>query len=1077
MKSDEDYFYPHFGKFNEGTIRISPTFSSSDNELSLLRALNIKHRDWESQVVRVSMGPDAGPGKGRVSEYRGICDFQSGHQSSRVAGICALTVYDDPAKMILQLESGDGGSPITSLILKRDSPGDNFLGWVLRKSMDVSRAGNESLSKLERSSYANEEKSSSTMDETQNQQSMIKNSGEFRDMVMEMMSRDANTLASAETKLEQMTSWFRDERDRLASSVLDISQEMTRVNYSEHHQNSSSSSNSSSRHGSPSRSPSQPPHNYSQEEHEHDQKHRRRVREQMDKFRSNVEQSIDSAFADSIGSSEEVMVKLYYTGRDPRLPALPSQQEFSYEAGKDPGSMGGYVQERANSSVSEVSHAAEALEGNEDYSQLKRALGRFQGDVESLIKESFEENEEYRQSLGLNTSFESNLGRVGVRETPSRGGGGSKSKISGNKSRGKSIVESDDDSDDEDDNGGEVSVEEEAAEIQSLLSGFLKTHKRADWGHTHHPHSQQATYSTHHIHDHPAEHATYHKPGAHVPHYMQTTDSSRHHEADLSTKTHVRGDIEHEEARRAAHHHEQHMIESIFGHGYDSARTHDHHHGVPTGSTGSSHPSHHVHAHTAPHHATHKSPGSVSSSTPHRKDSLSSIASHSSALSTKSSSTSSPSKKVSKVSSSLLAPTASSRAHLGTTGSDSKKSSSLHSHSPASTSSPTKKTTSSTTAAKKERALSSASSVCSETSKVSHKSHSTAHSTHTQATAHSTVDLMTHSKPSAAVHSPVAEAPSPLSIASPSSASVLARVLESDNNLREGEREEPAGGGAVSLESSPSPFGLISGASSIAPLPDPESSFSSPRASSPCIATGAGTSTSASGGGTGDAVVSSIVATPGTGSSEQEEYELSPSVVVAATLASLEAHYEAQENNSAMPQPPTEAGDVDLGSGDETGTRTRAHPPAAPSQSVAEDTLLGHKQQQGDNTLDITGTTTTTTTTATTRAHDATWEPRSTNYLTSTFSSAQQEQDGYTKAHTLEMILDEEKARHRHHKDIMDPERAYMRSSRDGGDGGDNISVTSSISDWTIEKETKKKVKKMKKAASGGTKKTTKKAK
>ena len=62
------------------------------------------------------------------------------------------------------------------------------------------------------------------------------------------------------------------------------------------------------------------------------------------------------------------------------------------------------------------------------------------------------------------------------------------------------------------------------------------------------------------------------------------------------------------------------------------------------------------------------------------------------------------------------------------------------------------------------------------------------------------------------------------------------------------------------------------------------------------------------------------------------------------------------------------------------------------------------------------------------------------------------------------MIFDEEKARHRHHKDIMDPEKAYAREQ------ADSVSVTSSISDWTVEKETKKKVKRLKK----GTKKATK---
>ena len=102
------------------------------------------------------------------------------------------------------------------------------------------------------------------------------------------------------------------------------------------------------------------------------------------------------------------------------------------------------------------------------------------------------------------------------------------------------------------------------------------------------------------------------------------------------------------------------------------------------------------------------------------------------------------------------------------------------------------------------------------------------------------------------------------------------------------------------------------------------------------------------------------------------------------------------------------------------------------------------------------------------RVHDATWSPPTEHYLEPTFTSLQQEQDFYTKQLTQHMIDEEEEERRRHHKDLLDPEHAFRRERQESIG-----TVTSELSEWTVELETKKKIKKAKKGT--GTKKIVKK--
>lgn len=994
---DEDYFYPHFGLFNEGAIRISPTFVASDTELGLLRALNIVHRDWTSNVVRVNS--TAGGGSSSSYEYRGICDFNDSVETSFVAGVCSLNIFESPEdyKMILQLEPGQGDGAVTFISLKRDPPCENFLGWILKKSIDVARSGNKTLRNLDRSFISEEGTSmsrSARLDES-TVGDMVKNSEEFKEMVMEYMSRDAATFAAAESQLENLGAWFRDQRTKLSNSVL----EMSRHDASLHQDQSLSRT--------PTHSPSRlssvaapASAGVSSPYKEAEAKQSALVREQMDKFRENVEKSIDSAFANSLESSEDVLVKLYYTGKDPRIPE-EKKLEYQYVEGADPASFTGYVQERQGVTSVEAHAADEELEGRNhtDYQQLKRALGRFQGDVESLIKESFEENEDYRRSLGLDSSFQANLSKVGVYETPLRKSKGS----------GRAVDDDGEDKGDEDDD--EVTVEEEAAEVQAILQGFLLSHHREDWGHTstkpHPAHPSHPSHPHHHLH---RKHST--------PHYMMSTESSSHHEVDLSTKLHVHESMELEEGHRAAHHKEQQMIDSIFGHTYDAARHKDKHHGV------------HSNGHTA--HPSHVQRSRTASTA-----SINSASTHTSVASTRTHTTtsSSPTKKVTKVSSSLLAPTAASKAH----------------HSPevrkSVTSSPTKSKSSSVSTSSSSSAHGhghKTASAGSKTGKVSSAasvdSHDTSHSKASAKSVASSVATKKAEKMTAVYPAPsssplvdvlkiAAEIPvddkEALPTVAPSLNAASTSVGDAGSEEAEGE------------EDSPSPFGLISEVSSIGPAAQGTTSgFASP----------------ASGGGAvapKDAHADEVVSLPAAGVAGSNTGDgVSASTVAAATLASLEAHYEEEGGGED---------DVNLES---SADEAEAAPPAAPTEPSSDgnanlNALLGISES---------GAADTTTASQERRQHDASWEPARETYLQSTFASTQREQDDYTKAHTLGMIFDEEKARHRHHKDIMDPEKAYAREQ------ADSVSVTSSISDWTVEKETKKKVKRLKK----GTKKVTK---
>ena len=74
----------------------------------------------------------------------------------------------------------------------------------------------------------------------------------------------------------------------------------------------------------------------------------------------------------------------------------------------------------------------------------------------------------------------------------------------------------------------------------------------------------------------------HHQPHFHPddPQHTQPTESSSHHEVDLTTKAHVREIMEHEESLRSAHHKEQQKMGTIFAHAYEKARARDKHHGV-----------------------------------------------------------------------------------------------------------------------------------------------------------------------------------------------------------------------------------------------------------------------------------------------------------------------------------------------------------------------------------------------------------------------------------------------------------------------------------------------------------------
>ena len=97
--------------------------------------------------------------------------------------------------------------------------------------------------------------------------------------------------------------------------------------------------------------------------------------------------------------------------------------------------------------------------------------------------------------------------------------------------------------------------------------------------------------------------------------------------------------------------------------------------------------------------------------------------------------------------------------------------------------------------------------------------------------------------------------------------------------------------------------------------------------------------------------------------------------------------------------------------------------------------------------------------------HDSTWSPPTEHYLLPTFTSLQMEQDDYTKLITRHMIEEEGQHRAIRHEDLLDPEHAFRR------DRGQ--SLTSELSDWTVDLEEKKDVKKLKKSST--TKKSAKK--
>jgi hypothetical protein len=72
----------------------------------------------------------------------------------------------------------------------------------------------------------------------------------------------------------------------------------------------------------------------------------------------------------------------------------------------------------------------------------------------------------------------------------------------------------------------------------------------------------------------PAATASRHQPHLHPddPQYTQPTESSSHHEVDLTTKAHVHEIMEHEESLRSAHHKEQQKMGTHFAHSYEKVR-------------------------------------------------------------------------------------------------------------------------------------------------------------------------------------------------------------------------------------------------------------------------------------------------------------------------------------------------------------------------------------------------------------------------------------------------------------------------------------------------------------------------
>ena len=217
--------------------------------------------------------------------------------------------------------------------------------------------------------------------------SMIKNSGEFRDFVMEYMERDAQVFEEAQSKLDNLSSYIRSEKEKLQSSMLDISRE---VSESKSIFDNSFQSNSPYHNHSLSPSRGSPPRSgmststdkiYSENKALVHQSHTSISQAQLDTFQRNVEQSIDKAFADSLGTTEELMIKLYYTGKDPRIRSKDKEPDFEYsEEGKDASMFKGYVQDRSSIETGinekEASMAAEELRDDADYQQLKRELLR-----------------------------------------------------------------------------------------------------------------------------------------------------------------------------------------------------------------------------------------------------------------------------------------------------------------------------------------------------------------------------------------------------------------------------------------------------------------------------------------------------------------------------------------------------------------------------------------------------------------------------------------------------------------------------------------------------------------------------
>ena len=69
----------------------------------------------------------------------------------------------------------------------------------------------------------------------------------------------------------------------------------------------------------------------------------------------------------------------------------------------------------------------------------------------------------------------------------------------------------------------------------------------------------------------------HHQPHLHPddPQHTQPTESSSHHEVDLTTKAHVHEIMEHEESLRSAHHKEQQKMGTLFAHSYEKVRARD----------------------------------------------------------------------------------------------------------------------------------------------------------------------------------------------------------------------------------------------------------------------------------------------------------------------------------------------------------------------------------------------------------------------------------------------------------------------------------------------------------------------